>query len=179
MYPSFFFWNITVLWSKSTQIVITRKYWNLWNGQILQTFSWSGWKDPIKVLFLCEFKWNILLYLYHRHLLLISDNFYVFVPEPFLFLYFKYWYFCSLKRFWDCDFKFINVLELHQSMINDINKRSGNFHRLLLPFLCMFKWRFSFSFCLTCDISYYIQMIKNHIWNTLPTNLWIIHSIAM
>jgi hypothetical protein len=53
---------------------------------------------------------------------LISDNFYVFVPEWFLFLYFKYWYFCSLKRFWDCDFKFVNVLELHQSMINDINK---------------------------------------------------------
>jgi hypothetical protein len=54
---------------------------------------------------------------------LISDNFYVFVPEWFLFLYFKYWYFRSLKRFWDCDFKFVNVLELHQSMINDINKR--------------------------------------------------------
>ena len=44
------------------------------------------------------------------------------VPEWFLFLYFKYWYFRSLKRFWDCDFNFVNVLELHQSMINDINK---------------------------------------------------------
>ena len=54
---------------------------------------------------------------------MISDNFYVSVPEWFLFLYFKYWYFHSLKRFWDCDFKFVNVLELHQSMINDINKR--------------------------------------------------------
>jgi hypothetical protein len=54
---------------------------------------------------------------------LISDNFYVFVLEWFLLLYFKYWYFHSLKRFWDCDFKFVNVLELHQSMINDINKR--------------------------------------------------------
>ena len=54
---------------------------------------------------------------------LISDNVYVFVPEWFLFLYFKYWYFRSLKRFWDCDFKLVNVLELHQSMINDINKR--------------------------------------------------------
>jgi hypothetical protein len=52
-----------------------------------------------------------------------SDNFYVFVPEWFLFLYFKYWYFRSLKRFWDCDFKFVNVLELHQSMINDVNNR--------------------------------------------------------
>jgi hypothetical protein len=41
----------------------------------------------------------------------------------FLFLYFKYWYFRSLKRFWDCDFKFVNVLQLHQSMINDVNKR--------------------------------------------------------
>jgi hypothetical protein len=47
---------------------------------------------------------------------LISDNFYGFVPEWFLFLYFKYWYFRSLKRFWDCDFNFVNVLELHQSM---------------------------------------------------------------
>jgi hypothetical protein len=37
------------------------------------------------------------------------------VPEWFLFLYFKYWYFRSLKRFWDCDFNFVNVLEL-QSM---------------------------------------------------------------
>ena len=34
--------------------------------------------------------------------------------------------FRSLKRFWDCDFKFVNVLELHQSMINDINKRVLN-----------------------------------------------------
>jgi hypothetical protein len=32
---------------------------------------------------------------------LISDNFYVFVPERFLFLYFKYWYFRSLNRFWE------------------------------------------------------------------------------
>ena len=32
------------------------KYWNLGNGQILQAFSWSGWKDPLKFLFLCEFK---------------------------------------------------------------------------------------------------------------------------
>ena len=47
------------------------------------------------------------------------------VPEWFLFLYFKYWYFHSLKRFWDCDFNFVNVLELHQSMENDkwYNKR--------------------------------------------------------
>ena len=30
---------------------------------------------------------------------------------------------CSLKRYWDCDFNFVNVLELHQSMINDINER--------------------------------------------------------
>jgi hypothetical protein len=30
--------------------------WNLWNGQILQAFSWSGWKDPLKFVFLCEFK---------------------------------------------------------------------------------------------------------------------------
>jgi hypothetical protein len=32
---------------------------------------------------------------------LISDNFYVSVPEWFLFLFFKYWYFRSLNRFWD------------------------------------------------------------------------------
>jgi hypothetical protein len=43
---------------------------------------------------------------------LISDNFYMSVPEWFLFLYFKYWYFRSLKRFWDCHFNFVNVLEL-------------------------------------------------------------------
>ena len=35
-------------------------------------------------------------------------------PEWVVFLYFKYWYFRSLKRFWDCDF-FVNVLELHHS----------------------------------------------------------------
>ena len=50
---------------------------------------------------------------------LISDNFYVSVPEWFLFLYFKYLYFRSLKHFWDCDFNFVNVLELHHSMEND------------------------------------------------------------
>jgi hypothetical protein len=54
------------------------------------------------------------------------------VPEWFLFLYFKYWYFRSLKRFWDCDFKFVNVLELHQSMINDINKRVLNWRFTLV-----------------------------------------------
>jgi hypothetical protein len=56
---------------------------------------------------------------------LISDNFYLSVPEWFLFLYFKYWYFHSLKHFWDCDFNFVNDLELHQSMENDkwYNKR--------------------------------------------------------
>jgi hypothetical protein len=63
---------------------------------------------------------------------LISDNFYVFVPEWFLFLYFKYWYFRSLKRFWYCDFKFVNVLELHQRMINDINKRVLNWRFTLV-----------------------------------------------
>ena len=42
---------------------------------------------------------------------LIFDNLYVSGPEWFLFLYFKYWYFRSLKRFWDCDFNFVNVLE--------------------------------------------------------------------
>ena len=36
--------------------------------------------------------------------------------EWFLFLYFKYWYFHSLKRFWDCDFNYVNVLDLHHSM---------------------------------------------------------------
>ena len=63
---------------------------------------------------------------------LISDNFYVSVAEWFLFLYLKYWYFRSLKHFWDCDFNFVNVLELHQSMINDINKR-------------VLIWHFSFN----------------------------------
>jgi hypothetical protein len=55
-----------------------------------------------------------------------KDNFYVSVPEWFLFLCFKYWYFRSLKRFWDCDFNFVNVLELHHSMENDkwYNKKS-------------------------------------------------------
>jgi hypothetical protein len=63
---------------------------------------------------------------------LLSDNFYAFIPEWFLFLYLKYWYFHSLKRFWDCDFKFVNVLELHQSMINDINKRVLNWRFTLV-----------------------------------------------
>ena len=47
---------------------------------------------------------------------LISDNCYVSGPEWFLFLYFKYWYFRSLKHFWDCDFNFVSVLELHHIM---------------------------------------------------------------
>ena len=47
---------------------------------------------------------------------LISDNLYVFGPEWFLFLYFKYWHFRSVKRFWNCNFNFVKVLELHQSM---------------------------------------------------------------
>ena len=63
---------------------------------------------------------------------LISDNFYLSVPEWFLLLYFKYWYFHSLKHFWDCDFNFVNVLELHQSMEND----KWNNKRVLI-------WRFT------------------------------------
>ena len=31
------------------------------------------------------------------------------IPEWFLFLYFKYWYFRSLKRFWDYDFNLVNA----------------------------------------------------------------------
>jgi hypothetical protein len=61
------------------------------------------------------------------------------VLEWFLFLYFKYWYFRSLKRFWDCVFNFVNVLELHQSMINDINKR-------------VFIWRFTLFYHLFFDL---------------------------
>jgi hypothetical protein len=47
---------------------------------------------------------------------LISNNLYVSDPEWFLFLYFKCLYFRSLKHFWDCNFNFVNVLELHESM---------------------------------------------------------------
>ena len=35
-------------------------------------------------------------------------------------------------RFWNCDFKFVTVLELHQSMINDINKRVLNWRFTLV-----------------------------------------------
>jgi hypothetical protein len=38
------------------------------------------------------------------------------------------WYFRSLKRFWDCDFKFVNVLELHHSMENDKWYNKKSFH---------------------------------------------------
>ena len=44
----------------------------------------------------------------------------------FLFLYFKYLYFRSLKRFWDCNFNFVNVLKLpsfHGRTIKDTIKR--------------------------------------------------------
>jgi hypothetical protein len=64
----------------------------------------------------------------------MSDNFYVSGPEWFLFLYFKYWYFHSLKRFWDCDFNFVNVLELSIAWKNDkwYNKRVLIWHFTLV-----------------------------------------------
>jgi hypothetical protein len=48
------------------------------------------------------------------------------IPEWFLFLYFKYWYFSSLMRFWDWDFNFVNVLELHQSMSGGTRDKGYN-----------------------------------------------------
>jgi hypothetical protein len=56
---------------------------------------------------------------------LISDNFYVSVPDWFLFLYFKYWYFRSLKRFWDCDLILSMSLNFIKAWRNDkwYNKR--------------------------------------------------------
>jgi hypothetical protein len=40
----------------------------------------------------------------------MNENINIWNIRP-IFLYFKYWYFRSLKRFWDCDFNFVNVLE--------------------------------------------------------------------
>jgi hypothetical protein len=47
------------------------------------------------------------------------------VPEWFLFLYFKYWYFRSLKRFWDCDLILSMSLNFIKAWRNDkwYNKR--------------------------------------------------------
>ena len=78
---------------------------------------------------------------------LISDNFYVSVREWFLFLYFKYWYFRSLKRFWDCDFNFANVLELHHSMEND-------------------KWYNKKSF----DLAFHFSFNQNKLWTNRRSN---------
>ena len=78
---------------------------------------------------------------------MISDNFYVSVPEWFLFLYFKYWYFRSLKHFWDCDFNFVNVLELHHSMEND-------------------KWYNKQSF----DLAFHFSFNQNKLWTNWRSN---------
>jgi hypothetical protein len=72
-------------------------------------------------LFWVKLKWNARSKLFYWDKFkfgakLIFDNVYVSVPGWFLLLYFKYWYFRSLKHFWDCDFNFVNVLELHQRM---------------------------------------------------------------
>jgi hypothetical protein len=94
-------------------------------------------------LFWLKLKWNArskLFLLYHIVFCtkdkfkfgakFISDNFYVSGPEWFLFLYFKYWYFRSLKHFWDCDFKLL--------MLSRSGKKDG-FHR---QFLFLIAWNF-------------------------------------
>jgi hypothetical protein len=78
---------------------------------------------------------------------LISNNLYVSDPEWFLFLYFKYWYFRSLKHFWDCNFNFVNVLELHQSM----EERK------------MIQWK---SF----DLAFHFSFNQNKLWTNWRSN---------
>jgi hypothetical protein len=61
-------------------------------------------------------------------------------------------YFRSLKRFWDCDFNFVNVLELHHSMENDkwYNKKSFDlaFHFSFWEIMKLLKWTNITSFFL-------------------------------
>ena len=56
-------------------------------------------------------------------------------------------YFRSLKRFLDCDFNFVNVLELHHSMEND-------------------KWYNKKSF----DLAFHFSFNKNKLWTNLRSN---------
>ena len=60
---------------------------------------------------------------------------------------FKYWYFRSLKHFWDCDFNFVNVLELHHSMEND-------------------KWYNKQSF----DLAFHFSFNQNKLWANWRSN---------
>ena len=78
---------------------------------------------------------------------LISNNLYVSDPEWFFFLYFKYLYFRSLKHFWDCNFNFVNVLELHQSM----EERK------------MIQWK---SF----DLAFHFSFNQNKLWTNWRSN---------
>jgi hypothetical protein len=97
-------------WRRTSRSCITVVRWDKWKNQEIPKRAdrqiYFHWYKILNLLTKDKFKFGAKL---------ISDNFYVSVTEWFLFLYFKYWYFRSLKRFWDCDFNFVNVLELHQS----------------------------------------------------------------
>ena len=106
---------------------INKAKYFIWIHREIKNFSGSFQPDQEKACNICPFQrfqyfpkaYSTLIVFYTKDKLkfgakLISDNFYVSIPDWFLFLHFKYWY--SLKRFWDCDFNFVNVLELHQSM---------------------------------------------------------------
>jgi hypothetical protein len=54
----------------------------------------------------------------------------------------------SLKRFWDCDFNFVNVLELHHSMEND-------------------KWYNKKSF----DLAFHFSFNQNTLWTNWRSNM--------
>ena len=48
------------------------KYWNLWNGQILQAFSWfktNGWKDPLNFFFSVNLNKIFALFIYKKKIL--------------------------------------------------------------------------------------------------------------
>ena len=54
----------------------------------------------------------------------------------------------SLKSFWDCDFNFVNVLELHHSMEND-------------------KWYNKKSF----DLAFHFSFNQNTLWTNWSSNM--------
>ena len=97
------------------------KYWNLWNGQILQAFSWfktNGWKDPLNFYFSVNLNKIFALFIYKKKfykmftskpdqmicLLCVYICHYIF---PFYYLDISFFIFTH----WDRKYYYIKVLE--------------------------------------------------------------------
>jgi hypothetical protein len=114
--------NTSENWRRTSRSCITVVRWDKWKNPQMCRYDGHIYFHWYKILGLLYKKSSIVFCTKDKFKFgakLISDNFYVSVPDWFLFLYFKYWYFRSLKHFWDCDLILSMSLNFIKAWRND------------------------------------------------------------